>query len=63
MNQSKTSMAQQIAEAASVFEQQRTGPVPESVTVVQSAGTLVVTLHGALSPAEKSLAKTPGCRP
>jgi uncharacterized protein YbcI len=51
-------MAQQIAQAASVFEQQRTGLVPKSVTVVQSEGTLVVTLHGALSPAEQALAKT-----
>jgi uncharacterized protein YbcI len=57
MDQSKASMAQQIAAATSVFEQQRTGLVPKSVTVVQSEGTLVVTLHGALSPAEKVLAK------
>jgi len=59
MDQSKASMAQQIAQAARVFEQQRTGVIPKSVTVVQSEGTLVVTLHGALSPAEKVLAKTP----
>jgi uncharacterized protein YbcI len=59
MDQAKASMAQQIAQAAGVFEQQRTGLVPQSVTVVQSDGTLVVTLHGALSPAEKVLAKTP----
>jgi uncharacterized protein YbcI len=50
--------AQPIALAASAFEQQRTGRVPKSVTVVLSADTLVVTLHGALSPAEKALAKT-----
>jgi uncharacterized protein YbcI len=30
------------------------------VTVVLSDNTLVVTLHGALSPAEKSLAQSPG---
>ena len=59
MDQSKASMAQQVAQAAGVFEQQRTGVVPKSVTVVQSEGTLVVTLHGALSPAEKALAKSP----
>ena len=47
MDQTKANMAQQIAQAASVFEQQRTGLVPKSVTVVQSDGTLVVTLHGA----------------
>jgi uncharacterized protein YbcI len=52
-------MAQQIAQAASAFEQERTGLVPKSVTVVQSDGTLVITLHAGLSPAEKALARTP----
>lgn len=52
-------MAQQIAHAASAFELQRTGHAPKSVTVVQCDGTLVVTLHGALSPAELALAKSP----
>ena len=37
----------------------RTGHVPKSVTVVLSESTLVITLHGALSPAEKALAKSP----
>lgn len=55
----KQTMAQQIARAASAFEQQRTGNVPTSVTVVQADGTLVITLHGALSPAERALAKNP----
>ena len=59
MNTPGLTMAQQIASAASVFEQQRTGLVPKSVSVVQSDGTLVVTLHGALSPAEQSLAMSP----
>ncbi len=59
MDKSKLTMAQQIAEAASAFEQQRTGHVPTSVTVVLSDNTLVITLHGALSPAEKALAKSP----
>jgi len=59
MDRTHSSMAQQIARAASVFEEQRTGLVPTSVTVVQSEGTLVVTLHGALSPAEQALAKNP----
>ena len=39
-------MAQQIAQAAMAFQQQRTGHGPESVTVVLSDDTLVVTLHG-----------------
>lgn len=52
-------MAQQIANAASVLEQKRSGLTPKSVTVVQADGTLVITLHGALSPAEQAMAKTP----
>ncbi len=60
MNQSNSTMAQQIAQAAIAFEQRRSGnPGPKSVTVVLSKGTLVITLHEALSPAEKALAKTP----
>ncbi len=53
------SAAQQIARAVIDFEQQTTGRVPKSVTVVLSGDTLVVTLHGALSPAEKALAMSP----
>lgn len=52
-------VAQQIAKAASAFEQRRTGHAPQSVTVVLAADTLVVTLHGTLSEAEKLLARTP----
>ena len=59
MKKSNPTMAQQIAQAASVFEQQKTGRVPKSVTVVLSEDTLVITLHGALSPAENALAKSP----
>jgi len=60
MNQSNSTMAQQIAQAAIAFEQRRTGNhVPKSVSVVLSEGTLVITLHEALSPAEKALAKSP----
>lgn len=62
MNKSQSTMAQQIARAAIAFEQRRTGShVPKSVTVVLSEGTLVITLHEALSPAERlsPLAKSP----
>ena len=52
-------MAQQVAEAVSAFQQRRTGYAPKAVTVVLSEDTLVVTLHEALSPAEKALACTP----
>jgi len=59
MRQSKATMTQQIAQAAIAFEQRRTGNHgPKSVTVVLSEGTLVITVHEALSPAEKALACT-----
>lgn len=51
--------AQRFAEAAAEFERRRTGHSPHSVSVVLSGETLVVTLHGALSPAERALAVTP----
>jgi len=53
------SVAQQIAQAAVAFQQQRTGREPQSVAVILSDHTLMITLQGALSPAEKNLAKTP----
>jgi uncharacterized protein YbcI len=59
MEKPTLTMAQQIAQVASAFEQHRTGHAPKSVTVVLSDNTLVVTLHGALSPAEKALAQSP----
>jgi uncharacterized protein YbcI len=59
MTKSNASVAQQIAQAASAFERQATGHVPTSVAVVLSGETLVVTLHGALSPAERALARSP----
>ncbi len=59
MNQPQSSMAHQIARVASSLQRQRTGHTPRAVTVVLSEDTLVVTLHGALSAAEKALAKTP----
>lgn len=59
MDPLKPSKAQRIAEAAAAFEKLRTGHSPRSVTVVLSGETLVITLHGALSPAERALAVTP----
>jgi uncharacterized protein YbcI len=52
-------MAEQIAQAATAFQQQRTGHQPESVSVVLGGDTVVVTLHGALSPAEQAMAQSP----
>jgi uncharacterized protein YbcI len=59
MDKSNSTMAQQLARAASDFEHQRTGHAPKTVTVVLNEDTLVITLHGALSPAEKAVAKSP----
>jgi uncharacterized protein YbcI len=58
MNTLKSTIAQQVARAANEFQLQRTGHAPESVSVVLSDQTLVITLHGALSPAEKDVAKS-----
>jgi uncharacterized protein YbcI len=52
-------MAHRIARAAQAFERARTGMEPQSVTVVQSEGTLVITVHGALSLAEQALSMVP----
>jgi uncharacterized protein YbcI len=59
MKKLDSTMAQQVAQAISVFQEQRTGYPPKAVTVVLSDDTLVVTLHEALSPAEKALSRTP----
>jgi uncharacterized protein YbcI len=59
MSNPKQTMAEQIAHAATEFQQQRTGHGPKSVDVVLNGDTLVVTIHGALSPAEQALARSP----
>ena len=55
---STLTMAEHVAHSVRDFQQQRTGHAPKSVTVVLSEGTLVVTLHEALTPAEKALSRT-----
>lgn len=50
------SMAQQIGQSAIALEEQRLGRKPKSVTVVIGGDTLVITMHGVLSPAEMSMA-------
>ena len=59
MDKPNSTMAREIAQSASACQAQRTGHVPKSVAVVLSDDTLVITLHEALSPAEKALAKNP----
>ena len=55
----ESTMAQQVAQAVMAFQEKTTGHMPKAVTVVLSQDTLVVTLHEALSPAEKDMAKSP----
>src|SRR3954447_18763997 len=59
MNESPLTIREQLAHVASRFQEQRTGHPPSAVTVALSEDTLVVTLHDALTPAEKALAKSP----
>lgn len=59
MGKLNLTMAEQVAQAIRVFQEQRTGYPPKAVTVVLSDDTLVVTLHEALSPAERDLSSTP----
>jgi uncharacterized protein YbcI len=54
----ESTMAEKVAQAARDFQRQRTGHVPKAVTVVLSNDTLVITLHEALTPAERALANT-----
>jgi uncharacterized protein YbcI len=58
MVDSLQSMAEQIGQVATAFQQERTGVEPKSVRVVVRDDTLVVTLHGALSPAEQAMAQS-----
>ena len=53
------STAQQIAQTAIALEERRLGRKPKSVTVVLGGDTLVITMHGVLSPAEQALAASP----
>ena len=59
MDTPELAVDQQIAKAASAFQHQQTGHAPSAVSVVVGDGTLVITLHDALSPAEKALAESP----
>src|SRR4051794_11865728 len=60
MSDPDRTMAQRIAQAAIDLEKERTGNRrPRSVTVVLGEGTVVITLHEALSPAQRALARSP----
>jgi uncharacterized protein YbcI len=59
MADANPTIALEVAQAARRFQEQRTGHAPTAVTVVLSEGTLVITLHGALTPAERALSRSP----
>ena len=58
MNETDGKIAERLALVASRLQEQRTGHAPKAVTVVLSEDTLVVTLHEALTPAERALSKS-----
>ena len=59
MNSAPQEMAEQVARSVAAFQRESTGREPASVSVVLAGDTLVVTLHGALSPAEQAMSRTP----
>jgi len=59
MIENTNTMAQEVAQAARLFQEKRTGHAPRAVTVVLREGLLVITMHGALTPAEQALAADP----
>jgi uncharacterized protein YbcI len=59
MDDTKWALARRIARMAGDFQQQRTGRAPQAVTVVLSGDTLVSTLHEALTPTERAMARSP----
>jgi uncharacterized protein YbcI len=59
VDQYQSTAAQRVAEASVAFERLRTGHDPESVRVVLSGDTVVITVYGALSAAERALGADP----
>lgn len=58
MTKPSSTIAEQVAQAAIAYQFERTGHAPRGATVVLSGDTLVITLHHALSEAERVLAQT-----
>ena len=58
MNEHGSNIAEELGRVASRFHEQRTGHAPKDVTVNLGEDTLVLTLHDALTPAEKGLARS-----
>ena len=51
-------ISKELAQIALAMQSERTGHTPKAVTVVASDETVVLTMHEALTPAEKILAST-----
>jgi len=51
-------LSKELAHLALAMQSERTGHTPKAVTVVATEETVVLTLHEALTPAEKILART-----
>lgn len=58
MKKTHLGMARQIAEAVGAFELRTGSFLPKSISVVLNESTMVITLHGALSPIERTLAQS-----
>ncbi len=59
MNETHSDFTEQLTCLARRSQEQRTGHAPKAVNVVLSEDTLIITLHGALTPAERALSRTP----
>lgn len=55
---SPANFTKELAQIALSMQSERTGHTPKTVTVVASEETVVLTLHEALTPAERILART-----
>ena len=55
---SSANLSKELAQIALTMQSERTGYPPKAVTVVASDETVVLTLHEALTPAEKILARS-----
>ena len=53
-----SALSEELAKVALAMQAERTGHTPKAVTVVASEETVVLTLHEALTPAEKILARS-----
>ena len=59
MNDSTSTVARQVAQATVTFEQQQTGHVPQSVTMILSDEMLVIALQAVLSGVVETVAENP----